>query len=151
MTVRHWPLVVELAAAAGGLAPIAIARPDGTVHASLVNAGPLPHPVGGKPAVGFVVRPDAAKLRLLRTVPSATITFVHRWHWVAVEGRPTVFGPNATAGDHHVEDLPALLRATFVAAGGTHDDWPAYDRAMASEGRVVVVLDPTRTLTTPRG
>ncbi len=144
--VRDWPLVEELAAAAGGLATIAVARPDGTVHASLVNAGPIDHPTEHIAAIAFVVRPDAAKLRLLRAGRPATITFVHGWHWVAVEGIPTVFGPD----DQPAHDLATLLRTTYQAAGGTHDDWPTYDRVVAEERRAVVVLSPTRTLTTRR-
>lgn len=37
-----------------------------------------------------------------------------------------------------------LLRAVFVGARGTHDDWDEYDRAMASEGRLAVLVRPER-------
>ena len=39
----------ELVPGDHGLAVIALARPDGTVHASVANAGVLPHPVTGGP------------------------------------------------------------------------------------------------------
>ena len=32
----------------------------------------------------------------------------------------------------------------FTAAGGTHDDWDAYDAEMAAQHRTVVLIVPTR-------
>ena len=32
----------------------------------------------------------------------------------------------------------------FRAAGGTHDDWPTYDRVMAEERRAAVLISPER-------
>jgi hypothetical protein len=32
----------------------------------------------------------------------------------------------------------------FSGAGGTHDDWDAYDRAMIDERRVAVLVTPRR-------
>jgi hypothetical protein len=37
-----------------------------------------------------------------------------------------------------------LLRKIFTAAGGTHDDFDEYDRVMAKERRVAVLLEPER-------
>lgn len=31
-----------------------------------------------------------------------------------------------------------------MAAGGVHDDWDTYDRTMAEQRRVVVLVEPTR-------
>ena len=45
--------------------------------------------------------------------------------------------------------LPQLLRDVFSAAGGTHDDWAAYDKAMAAERRTAVLLRPTRVYGNP--
>jgi hypothetical protein len=42
------------------------------------------------------------------------------------------------------ERLRLLLREIFTAAGGTHDDWPTYDRVMAEERRVAVLVAPER-------
>jgi hypothetical protein len=39
-----------------------------------------------------------------------------------------------------------LLREVFQAAGGTHDDLGEYDRVMADEGRVTVLVSPDRIL-----
>jgi hypothetical protein len=82
-----------LASGDHGLAVIALARPDGTVRASVANAGVLPHPVTGVSVV------DAERLRL-------------------------------------------LLREIFTAAGGIHDDFSAYDRAMAAERRTAILVTP---------
>ena len=41
-------------------------------------------------------------------------------------------------------DRGALLRDVFTAAGGTHDDWDAYDRTMRDERRTAVLITPTR-------
>jgi len=38
-----------------------------------------------------------------------------------------------------------LLRDIFTAAGGTHDDWDEYDRVMANERRVAVLVERERT------
>ena len=40
--------------------------------------------------------------------------------------------------------LPALLRAVFTAAGGTHDNWDEYDRAMKDERRTIVFVSAER-------
>ena len=42
------------------------------------------------------------------------------------------------------ERLRLLLREIFTAAGGTHDDFDAYDRVMAEERRVAVLVTPER-------
>jgi hypothetical protein len=42
-----------------------------------------------------------------------------------------------------------LLREVFSAAGGTHDDWDEYDRAMREERRTVVLVTPTRVYSNP--
>jgi hypothetical protein len=42
------------------------------------------------------------------------------------------------------ERLRVLLREIFEAAGGTHEDWDEYDRVMAAERRVAVLIAPER-------
>jgi hypothetical protein len=42
-----------------------------------------------------------------------------------------------------------LLRDVFSAAGGTHDDWAEYDRVMAAERRVAVLIEPARLTSSP--
>ena len=55
-------LIRRLAPADKGLAVVATTRPDGSVHASLVNAGVLDDPLAASPCVGLVVRSSARKL-----------------------------------------------------------------------------------------
>lgn len=57
-----------LAAAERGLAVVSTVRADGTVQASLVNVGLLPHPVSGEPSLGFTTY-GKVKLGNLRARP----------------------------------------------------------------------------------
>jgi len=123
----------RIAAAEHFLGVVATMRADGSVQSSLVNLGVLAHPVDGSDVVGFVARGDARKLAHLRARPHATATVHHGWEWTAVEGATEL-----------VDDQPALLRAVFVAAGGTHDNWDEYDAVMAREHRIAVLIRPTR-------
>lgn len=122
-----------------GLASVAVVRADGTPHTSLVNAGVLDHPRTGSPVVGYVTY-GPVKLRALRARPATSVLFRSGWRWVAVDGDSELIGP----GDGPDEELRLLLRAVFTAAGGTHDDWDAYDRTMRDEGRVAVLVTPRR-------
>jgi PPOX class probable F420-dependent enzyme len=134
-------LVREIGPASSWLAVVATTRPDGSVHASLVNAGVLDDPSGGGPVVGLVVRGDARKLAHMRTSGRASVTFHHGWQWATVEGPVTIVGP-----DDGGEDLE-LLRDVFRGAGGTHDDWDEYDRVMRSDRRAAVLVRPEHLLT----
>ena len=58
--------VTRLAAADRHLAVFTVARPDGTVHASVVSAGVIADPVDGSPGVAAVVGGGTRKLDLLR-------------------------------------------------------------------------------------
>jgi PPOX class probable F420-dependent enzyme len=136
-------LVRQLVTADHGLAVVAVARADGTVHTSVVNAGVLERSVDGRAAVAFVVGGNARKLTLLRHARRANVVFRAGWQWVAVEGEADIVGPDEAASDPTI-DLPKLLREVFVAAGGTHDDWDEYDRVMAAEGRTAVLVHPDR-------
>jgi PPOX class probable F420-dependent enzyme len=137
-------LVRRLAAGDSGLAIVATTRADGTVQASLVNAGVMPHPVDGHDLVAFVARGGAAKLANLRRRPYANVVFRVGWEWVAVEGATTIVGPDDPLSGIDPAAVPTLLRNIFVAAGGTHDDWDEYDRVMATEHRTAVFVDPDR-------
>jgi len=136
--------VRRLAAADHGLAVVAIARGDGSVHVSLVNAGVLDDPVANQPAVAFVSQGQAVKLALLRKGSWAAIVFRAGWDWVAVDGPARLIGPDDVPDGYSAEQVPQLLRAVFTAAGGTHEDWDEYDRVMAAEGRTAVFVDPIR-------
>ena len=133
-----------MAAAESGLAVISTVRADGSVQASLVNVGLLPHPAGGQPSLGFTTY-GKVKLANLRARPQLAITFRKGWQWATVEGRAELAGPDDTApwlAD--ADQLRLLLREVFTAAGGTHDNWPEYDRVMVEERRAVVLIEPTR-------
>src|SRR5689334_15042582 len=135
---------VALAKGESGLAVISTVRADGTVQASLVNVGLLPHPANGQPVLGFTTY-GRVKLANLRARPQLAVTFRNGWQWATVEGRAELVGPDdARPWLAEADQLRLLLRDVFTAAGGTHDDWDEYDRVMAAEGRAVVLIAPTR-------
>ncbi len=136
--------VRRLAAADHGLVVVAIARTDGSVHASVVNAGVLDDPITGEPVVGLVAVGRSVKLRLLRRAPRATVVFRAGWEWVAVDGPVRLIGPDDLPDGFAADRVPQLLRDVFTAAGGTHDDWAEYDRVMAAERRTAVLIAPAR-------
>lgn len=135
---------VALAAAESGLAVISTVRADGTVQASLVNVGLLPHPAGGQAVLGFTTY-GKVKLANLRARPQLAVTFRNGWQWATVEGRAELAGPDdSPAWLVDSSQLSLLLRTVFTAAGGTHDNWSEYDRVMTEERRAVVLIAPTR-------
>jgi PPOX class probable F420-dependent enzyme len=137
-------MYTRLAGRDRGLAVVSTTRADGTVQSSLVNAGVLDHPVSGEPVVGLVVRGDARKLANLRRRPRATVVAHAAYEWVAVEGEVELVGPDDPSAGIDAEGLRRLLRAVFVAAGGSHDDWDEFDRVMREERRTVVLVHPAR-------
>ena len=132
-----------------GLASLSTLRGDGSVHVSVVNAGVLDHPVDAQAVAAFVARPFTRKLANLRARPTATLQWRAGWAWVAAEGTVEVIGPDEPLTGHDPAALPALLRAIYVAAGGQHEDWAEYDRVMATEKRVAVLLRPMRIYVNP--
>jgi PPOX class probable F420-dependent enzyme len=137
-------LVRRLAAADQGLAVVSTTRPDGTVHSSLVNAGVFDHPLSKEPVVAFVARGSAYKLKLVAAAGRANAVFRSGWEWVSVEGPAEIVGPDHALAGFSPESLPQLLRDIFTAAGGSHDNWAEYDRAMAEERRTAVFITPVR-------
>lgn len=136
--------VRRLAAADAALAVAITVRPDGTPHASVVNAGVLVHPVDGRAVVGFVAGGGTAKLRHLRGRPYASLVFRGGWEWAAAEGAAELAGPDDALPGLDGEGLRRLLRDIFTAAGGTHEDFDEYDRVMAAERRTAVLVRPAR-------
>lgn len=135
---------VALAAGESGLAVVSTVRADGTVQASMVNVGLLPHPANGEPALAFTTY-GKVKLANLRARPQLAVTFKNGWQWATVEGRAELAGPDDSAPWLTDTDrLRLLLREVFTAAGGTHDNWDEYDRVMVRERRAVVLIAPTR-------
>jgi PPOX class probable F420-dependent enzyme len=141
----------DLAAFAGlvpldhGLVVVSTSRPDGTIQSSVVNAGVLDHPLTGRPVVGVVSAGSSKRLANLRRRPRATVVIRAGWRWAGVEGPVDLAGPEDPLGDIDAERLRLLLREIFTAAGGTHEDWDEYDRVMAGERRVAVLVAPERT------
>ncbi|MCU1448985.1 MAG: hypothetical protein JWP02_1155 [Acidimicrobiales bacterium] len=127
-----------------GLAVVTTSRADGSMQASVVNAGVLEHPVSGGPVVGLVAQGNSTKLRNLRARPRATVTFRAGWQWLTVEGPTELAGPDDSLDGIDAEGLRLLLREVFTSAGGTHDDFDEYDRVMAAERRTAVLLTPER-------
>jgi PPOX class probable F420-dependent enzyme len=132
-----------LAAGDNGLVVVSTLRADGTIQASLVNAGVLPDPFGGEPVLAFVTY-GKVKLGHLRARPQVTATFRRGWEWASVEGRAELVGPEDPRDGVDGERLRLLLREIFAAAGGEHDDWDEYDKVMREQGRTAVLIRPTR-------
>jgi PPOX class probable F420-dependent enzyme len=127
-----------------GLCVVSTVRADGSVQSSVVNAGVLDHPVTGRKVVGLVAMGRSRKLANLRARPAVTVVVRAGWEWVAAEGEAVLAGPADPLPGLGAGAIPGLLRDVFTAAGGTHDDWDAYDRVMAEEGRTAVLIEPRR-------
>jgi PPOX class probable F420-dependent enzyme len=141
--------VRDLARRDQGLAVVVTQRVDGTAQASVVNAGVLAHPLTGDAVVGVVVRGGTRKQANLRRRPRATVVFRAGWEWVAVEGAVELAGPDDPLDGLDAGRVPQVLRDVFSAAGGTHDDWDEYDRVMAAERRVAVLVTAERVYSNP--
>jgi PPOX class probable F420-dependent enzyme len=105
----------------------------------------MPHPLRDSKVVALVATGGSRKLHHLRADPRATIVVRAEWEWSAVEGDAEIVGPDDPHPELEGEILRMLLREVFTAAGGTHDDWDAYDRAMAEQRRAAVLITPRRT------
>ena len=141
-------LVRQLAAAANHLAVVATSRANGSVHASLVSAGVLDDPITGAPhrsGSWSAVMPASWSI-------SARTSRRRRCSTAVCNGSPSralcaLAGPDDESGGISSLDVPSLLRAIFVAAGGTHDDWAEFDRVMEAERRVAVLIEAARITT----
>jgi PPOX class probable F420-dependent enzyme len=130
----------ELSRADTGLAVVSTLRADQTIQASLVNTGIIER---DGPVLAFVTY-GKIKLAHLRARPQLAVTFRAGWEWATVEGRAELAGPDDPQPGLDAEGLRRLLREIFEAAGGTHDDWAAYDRVMVDQRRTAVLITPTR-------
>ncbi len=129
-----------------GLATVSTAQADGRVLSSVVNCGVIDHPVTGAPCVALVSAGRAARLGHIRRGSQVTIAIRRGWTWRSVTGPADLIGPDDLPDSLDAEALRLLLREVFQAAGGTHDDFNEYDRVMATEGRVAVLVAPDRIL-----
>ena len=139
----------RLVAGDHGLVVVSVTRTDGTISSSVVNAGVLPHPVTGEAVVGMVIRGGTRKLAYLRERPYANVVVRSGWQWAAAEGAVDLIGPDDQEPSVDSDRLRLLLREIFTAAGGTHEDWDAYDQVMAAERRAAVLLSPDRVYSNP--
>lgn len=139
----------ELIAREHGLVVVSVPRADGTISSTVVNAGVLDHPVTGKTVVGMVIRGGTRKLARLRERPYANVVVRAGWQWAAAEGETEIIGPDDLCSGIDAERLRLLLREIFTAAGGRHEDFDAYDRAMREERRAAVLLSPDRLYSNP--
>lgn len=135
--------VERIASGDSHLAVVATTRADGSAQASVVNAGVIEHPVSGGRVVAFVTY-GRSKLSNLRARPRATVVFRSGWQWAAVEGATDLIGPDDAFQGFDPAGVPELVRSIFRSAGGTHDDWEAFDRVMAAERRAAVLVRPER-------
>ncbi|WP_202874845.1 TIGR03618 family F420-dependent PPOX class oxidoreductase [Kribbella albertanoniae] len=135
--------LATLATEEAGLVVVSTLRADGTLQASVVNAGLLPHPITGRLVLGFATY-GQVKLANLRARPQLTMTARSGWAWVTAEGIAELIGPDDPVAGVGAERLRMLLREVYLAAGGEHDDWGQYDEVMAAQRRTVVLLDPVR-------
>lgn len=136
----------DVAALAGReqyLAVVSTVRADQSVQASLVNAGFCDHPLTGVPILAFVTY-GRAKLANLRARPNLAVTFRSGWEWATIEGAAELIGPDDPHTAFDADRLRILLREIFTSAGGTHDDWDAYDKTMLQQGRTAVLVSPDR-------
>ncbi|MDG2428394.1 MAG: hypothetical protein P8M16_08205 [Acidimicrobiales bacterium] len=138
--------VGEFLSTESGLAVVSTVRADNSVLSSVVNCGLVDHPETKAPAVAFVSGGSAARLAHIGRGSWATIAVRRGWQWVSVSGPVDVLGPETLDDGFTSEDLRLLLRRVFAAAGGEHDDYEEYDRAMAAEGRVALLVAPNRIL-----
>ena len=137
-------LVRRLVAADHGLAVVATTRADGSVHASVVNAGVLDDPLTGAAAVALVARGAARKVDLVRAPVGPRSRSAPAGSGSPSRVRSRSSGPTTSPPAYDIARLPQLLRDVFAAAGGTHDDWDEFDRVMAEEGRLAVLVEPAR-------
>ena len=133
-----------------GLATMSTVRSDGHVQSVVVNAGVVAHPISGKPVAAFVGRPGTAKLAHLRARPYGNLLWRAGWAWVAAEGPVELAGPDDPLEGLDEGQLAGLLRTIHASAGTAHeDDWVEWDRTVAAERRVAVLLTPQRIYVNP--
>jgi PPOX class probable F420-dependent enzyme len=133
-----------------GLATLSTLRADGSVQSTVVNGGLVDHPLTGQAVAAFVGRPGTRKVTHLRACPTATLVWRAGWSWVTVEGRAELLGPDDPLEGADLAVLPALLRTIYsTSGGGEHEDWRDYDRAVAAERRMAVLITPSRIYMNP--
>ena len=129
-----------------GLATVSTSQADGRVLSSVVNCGVFDHPMTGESCVALVSRGSAARVGHIRRGSEVTVAVRRGWSWVGVTGPADLIGPDDHPDSMDHDGVRILLRDVFTAAGGTHDDWDEYDRVMAEDGRIAILVSPERIL-----
>jgi PPOX class probable F420-dependent enzyme len=135
-----------------GLETVSTTQQDGRVLSSVVNCGVSDHPITGISSVALVSMGKAARITHIRRGSEVTVAIRRGWNWISVTGPAEIVGPDNLPEGMDSEALRLLLREVYQAAGGVHDDFDEYDRAMAHERRVAVFVMPDRILgNSPQG
>lgn len=129
-----------------GLATVSTTQADGRVLSSVINCGVMKHPVTGNECVALVSRGGAARLAHVRRGSQVTIAIRRGWKWRSVTGPADIIGPDDAGEGFEAEGLRILMRDVYQAAGGQHDDYDEYDRAMVEDRRAAVFVAPDRIL-----
>jgi hypothetical protein len=138
--------VSEYLADEHGLATVSTTQVHGRVLSSVINCGVMDHPVSGEPSVVLVSRGGAARLAHIRRGSEVTIAIRRGWKWRSVTGPADIIGPDDPRDGYDAEALRVLMRDAYHAAGGSHDDYDEYDRAMLEDRRAAVFIAPERIL-----
>jgi PPOX class probable F420-dependent enzyme len=115
-------------------------RADGRPQMSLVTGGVIP---SGHLAIATY--PERVKARNARRNPLVSVGVMGDQFndaWVQIDGTARVI------------DMPAAtepLVEYFRAISGEHSDWDDYRRAMAEQGKCVILIEPTRWSPVSRG
>jgi PPOX class probable F420-dependent enzyme len=141
--------VRRLVALDHGLATVTTLRANGSLQATVVNAGVVTHPTTGVDVAAFVARSSTRKLAHLRTRPATVLVWRAGWAWATVEGTAELCGPDDPMKGVDDEGRRLLLRQVYEAAGGAHEDYAEFDRVMRAERRAAVLVTPSRVYQNP--
>ncbi|RDI49161.1 pyridoxamine 5'-phosphate oxidase family protein [Nocardia mexicana] len=131
-----------------GLSVAVTLRADGTPHATVVNAGVLPHPITGTDTLAFVSPSATVKLANLRANPTVALTVRGGWRWITAEGSAQLIGPDDPHPEIDDERRRLLVREIFAAAGVTHD-WDTYGPVIEEKRGTAVLVAPVRIYSNP--
>ena len=135
--------VMEIAGREQFLAVVSTSRADSTIQSSLVNAGVLGHPITGEPVLAFVTygASQAAQPQSPTADHGHVSIRVEMGHGRGPSRADRPRRPRSRGG---CRASHLVLREIFVAAGGQHDDWDAYDDTMLEQRRTAIFVQASR-------